>query len=256
MLKNKYALDLDYNFYLLREDFEKYIFPEEEIKYILDNKSSKETEDNGKIIFYDHKHLYLIPGETAEQLKLNSAEKIELLRDISNIKIKDITPENIKEISLLVHYSDYLLPAKKDNDVTAYEMPINLLYQKAPFQQKMFHLTEEAQFRKNDTGKTEKNLTEQISTNTQDKVSLSNDATEALEDNKTFNFSFDDVKSDDKKQSASSSPGQTSTQTSNDVQQQLDATKKVENTSQKIDAKLLFEKLASEQQMNAVQNYK
>lgn len=186
MLKNSYALDLDYNCYVLNPGFENYRFPETEINYVLENKCLRETEDTGKIILYGYRFLYLATRDFIEKFKLSREEKILLLNDIANIKIKDITSENIKEISFLLHYAPFIAADYEDAEVVAYQAPMNVLYQRFPFSQRMFYFTEEAQFRKDDAVRTEKELKEKISFNTQDKVSFSDEASGILKEDKSL----------------------------------------------------------------------
>lgn len=155
MLKNSYALDLDYNCYVVNSDFVKYIFPEEEINSILENKCSGDKEDNGKVILYDHKFLYLATGDFIDKFRLSKGDKVNLLNDVGNIKISEITSENIRAISFLLHYAPFLMSDDDEAEVVAYEAPMSVLFQRFPFSQRMFYFTEEAQFRKDDVDRTE-----------------------------------------------------------------------------------------------------
>ncbi len=137
MQKYKYALDLEENVYSLNSDFDIYKLSSYEINKIHSN-SILDNDSNyiGKEIVYDHTYIYLTPKEFIEQHKLSNNQKTELYKNIGKIKIKEINPENIKDISFILHHI-LKVKVQEEADVQAYEMPISSSWQYIPFNQRI-----------------------------------------------------------------------------------------------------------------------
>ena len=137
MQKYKYALDLKGNIYFLTSDFNTYKLSNDEIKKLHSEPiSDTDTKYIGKEIIYDHTYIYVISKEFIEQYKLHNNQKIKLYEDIGKIKIKEINPENIKDISFILHHI-LKIKGQEEADVQGYEMPISSSWQYIPFNQRM-----------------------------------------------------------------------------------------------------------------------
>ncbi len=183
MQKYKYALDLEENIYSLNSDFDTYKLSIDEIKKLYSEPiSDKDSKYIDRKIVYDHTYIYLTPGEFIEQYKLHNNQTIELYEDIGKIKIKDITSENIKDISFILHRI-LKIKSQEEADVHGYEMPISNSWQYIPFNQKMNFNIGNVLNRQNKSMDTEKKLNNYMSINIQDTLSLSDAATNILNQN-------------------------------------------------------------------------
>lgn len=202
MQKYKYALDLEENIYSLTSDFDTYKLNSNEINK-LHSVPISDNDSNyiGKEIVYDHTYIYLTPKEFIEQHKLSNDKKTELYKNIGKIKIKEINPENIKDISFILHHI-LKMKAQEEVDVQAYEMPISSSWQYIPFNQRINFGIENVFNRQNNATNTQKNLDNYISINIQETVFLSDESTNNSEQkektnlndfsNGLFNFGLND----------------------------------------------------------------
>ena len=191
MQKYKYALDLQENIYSLNSNFDTYKLSSDEIKK-LHSVPISDNDSNyiGKEIVYDHTYIYLTPKEFIEQHKLSNDKKTELYKNIGKIKIKEINPENIKDISFILHHI-LKMKAQEEADVQAYEMPISSSWQYIPFNQRMNFSIENIFNRQNKAINTQEELDNYVSVKSKEKLSLSDEATHILnqdqEESKTVN---------------------------------------------------------------------
>jgi len=189
MQKYKYALDLEENIYSLNSDFDTYKLSSDEIKKIRSEPiSDKDSRYIDRKIVYDHTYIYLTPGDFIEPYKLRNNQKIELYDDIGKIKIKDITPENSKDISFILHHI-LIIRAQEDYDVHGYEMSISSSWQYIPFNLRMNFSIENIFNRQDKAINTQKELNNRISSSNEDKLLLSEEATNILkyQENKVLN---------------------------------------------------------------------
>jgi len=184
MQKYKYALDLEDNIYSLSSDFDNYKLDSDEINKIYFNPI---LDDNskyiGKEIIYDHTYIYITPKEFIKQYKLSNDQKTELYKNIGKIKIKDIISEDIKDISFIFHHM-LTIRAQEEADVQGYEMPISSYWQCIPSNQRMNFGIENVLNRQNNAINTKKNLDNCISINMQENLTLSDEATHILNQEK------------------------------------------------------------------------